>query len=111
MQSIYYLVCASASAWLNSDSSFSMARMLYCWLPVLCQLSGLQALSLDALARQSSIYYQRVQTELSLNQVAQLSPVESLKLIVHGFLGSRTHSSIQPLRNGKATAQTQLAGS
>lgn len=85
-----------------------MARMLYCWLPFLCQMPGLQALSLDTLASQSSIYYQQAQGELTLDQVEQLSAVESLKLIVHGFLGSRTHSSIQPLRNGKRNAETEL---
>ncbi|XP_017956665.1 lipase member H isoform X1 [Drosophila navojoa] len=76
-----------------------MASMLYCWLPFLCQMPGLQPLSLDTLASQSSIYYQRAQGELTLDQVEQLSAAEPLKLIVHGFLGSRTHSSIQPLRN------------
>ncbi|XP_064548944.1 pancreatic lipase-related protein 2 isoform X2 [Drosophila montana] len=76
-----------------------MSGMFYCWLLVLCQLWSLQAASLDTLAQQSSIYYQRVPVELSLERVEQLSNVDSLKLIVHGFLGSRSHISIMPLRN------------
>ncbi|KAH8302125.1 hypothetical protein KR044_003033 [Drosophila immigrans] len=77
-----------------------MAKMLYCWLPLLCQLCTLQALSLESLAAQSSIYYQQPASELMpVQQVENLSTVSSLQLIVHGFLASRSHSSIMPLRN------------
>ncbi|XP_060658884.1 lipase member H [Drosophila nasuta] len=76
-----------------------MAKMFYCWLPFLCQLWTLQALSLDSLVGQSSIYYQQDASEQLLQQVDQLKNVESLQLIVHGFLASRSHSSIMPLRN------------
>ncbi|KAH8397460.1 hypothetical protein KR222_005184 [Zaprionus bogoriensis] len=80
-----------------------MLKLLYCALPLLCQLlCAVHSLSLDALIAQSSIYYQQPTTELELQQVEQLQPLaenETLKLIVHGFLGSRTHSSIAPLRN------------
>ncbi|KAH8365832.1 hypothetical protein KR093_005247 [Drosophila rubida] len=79
-----------------------MAKTILSWLPLLCQLGTLQALSLDSLAGQSSIYYQQPGAELLLQQVEQLSPVSSLKLIVHGFLASRSHSSISPLRNAYA---------
>lgn len=78
-----------------------MAKAFYCLLPLLCLLWSVQSLSLDALVAQSAIYLQREQGELSLAQVEQLTTLDSLKLIVHGFLGSRSHSSIMPLRNGK----------
>ncbi|XP_017842052.1 lipase member H-A isoform X2 [Drosophila busckii] len=78
-----------------------MAKTFYCWLPFFCQLWGIQTLSLQSLANQSRIYiYEQTAQEQSLEQVQQLqAEVQSLKLIVHGFLGSRTHSSIMPLRN------------
>lgn len=78
-----------------------MNKAIFCWLPLLCQLWSVEALSLNALVAQSSIYLQQQQGELSLQQVEQLESPDSLKLIVHGFLGSRSHSSIMPLRNGK----------
>ncbi|XP_001984376.2 lipase member H isoform X1 [Drosophila grimshawi] len=78
-----------------------MAKMvLYCWLPILfCQIWELHALSLTALSKQSSIFYQGMQEDMVLEQVDQLTSVDSVKLIVHGFLGSRSHNSIMPLRN------------
>lgn len=78
-----------------------MNNAIFCWLPLLCQLWNVQGLSLNALVAQSSIYLQQLQGELQLQQVEHLETPDSLKLIVHGFLGSRSHSSIMPLRNGK----------
>ncbi|XP_030385839.1 pancreatic lipase-related protein 2 [Scaptodrosophila lebanonensis] len=76
----------------------------YCLMALFWQVWGVQALSLDSLVGQSKIYYQRPARlgsprELPLESVDQLETVESLKLIVHGFLGSRTHGSIMPLAN------------
>ncbi|XP_068143233.1 endothelial lipase [Drosophila tropicalis] len=89
--------------------SITMARAssTYCLVPFLCQLWGIHALSLDTLVSQSNIYYQRPAklgppVELVLENVDHLESVESIKLIVHGYLGSRTHSSIMPLRNAYA---------
>ncbi|KAL7732877.1 hypothetical protein ACLKA6_006003 [Drosophila palustris] len=73
--------------------------MFYCWLFFSCQLWSLRALSLESLVSQSSIYYQMDTTEQLLQHVEQLTTVESLKLIVHGFIGSRSHGSIMPLKN------------
>jgi len=78
-----------------------MAKMFYCLLSFFCQLWSLQALSLESLIAQSSIYYQLDASEQLLQHVEQLTSVESLKLIVHGFVGSRSHGSIMPLKNGK----------
>lgn len=78
-----------------------MDKMFYCWLSFFCQLWSLQALSLESLVSQSSIYYQMDASELLLQHVDQLTSVDSLKLIVHGFVGSRSHGSIMPLINGK----------
>ncbi|XP_032290908.1 pancreatic lipase-related protein 2 isoform X2 [Drosophila virilis] len=99
MRSKPYLGAALSSAQLRSERSSNMSGMFCCWLLFLCQVWSLHAASLDTLAQQSSIYYQHVPSELSLERVEQLTDVHSLKLIVHGFLGSRSHISIMPLRN------------
>lgn len=81
---------------------YVMASACYTLLPLLCHaLCSVQSLSLDALVAQSGIYLQREQGEVAVPQVEQLATPDSVKLIVHGFLGSRSHSSIMPLRNGK----------
>lgn len=83
--------------WITLD----MAKTSLCLVPILCQFLGLHAALLDSLLNQSTIYYLKPSADVSLENVEQLSSVESVKLIVHGYLGSRTHGSIMPLRNGE----------
>ncbi|XP_039486205.1 lipase member H-A isoform X2 [Drosophila santomea] len=81
--------------WITLD----MAKTSLCLVPILCQFLGLQAALLDSLLNQSTIYYLKSSGDVALENVDQLASVESVKLIVHGYLGSRTHGSIMPLRN------------
>ncbi|XP_017029819.1 lipase member H-A isoform X2 [Drosophila kikkawai] len=78
-----------------------MAKSSLCVAPLICQFLGLQAALLDTLVDQSNIYYLRASAteELLLSKVEQVERLDSVKLIVHGYLGSRTHGSIMPLRN------------
>jgi len=78
-----------------------MAKSSFCLVPIICQFLGLQAALLDSLLSQSNIYYLKASADVPLENVDQLESVESVKLIVHGYLGSRTHGSIMPLRNGE----------
>ncbi|XP_017127814.1 lipase member H-A isoform X2 [Drosophila elegans] len=71
----------------------------FCLVPILCQFLGLQAALLDSLVGESKIYYLNSAGDVLLENVEVLDTVASVKLIVHGYLGSRTHSSIMPLRN------------
>ncbi|XP_052846958.1 lipase member H isoform X2 [Drosophila gunungcola] len=71
----------------------------FCLVPILCQFLGLQAALLDSLVAESKIYYLNSAGDVLLQNVDVLESVASVKLIVHGYLGSRTHSSIMPLRN------------
>ncbi|XP_037719626.1 lipase member H isoform X2 [Drosophila subpulchrella] len=76
-----------------------MAKTSFCLVPIICQFLGLHAALLDSLLNQSNIYYLKASSDVPLENVDQLESVESVKLIVHGYLGSRTHNSIMPLRN------------
>ncbi|XP_034655308.1 lipase member H-A isoform X1 [Drosophila subobscura] len=76
-----------------------MVKTCFCLVPLLCQLWGLHAALLDSLVSQSNIYYLQPETELPLQSVDQVATVDSVKLIVHGYLASRSHGSIMPLRN------------
>ncbi|KAH8268733.1 hypothetical protein KR018_000444 [Drosophila ironensis] len=78
-----------------------MGKSSLCVVPLLCQLLGLQAALLENLVEQSGIYLltSSAANEVALESVDQLESLDSVKLIVHGFLGSRTHASIMPLRN------------
>ncbi|XP_017058058.1 lipase member H-A isoform X2 [Drosophila ficusphila] len=76
-----------------------MAKSSFCLVPIICQFLGLQAALLDSLLDQSSIYYLKPSGDVLLQNVDVLRTTESVKLIVHGYLGSRTHGSILPLRN------------
>ncbi|KAH8385323.1 hypothetical protein KR200_010680 [Drosophila serrata] len=78
-----------------------MAKSSFCLVPIICQFLGLQAALLDTLVDQSNIYYLKASAteELLLSKVDQVERLDSVKLIVHGYLGSRTHGSIMPLRN------------
>ncbi|XP_037946466.1 lipase member I-like [Teleopsis dalmanni] len=62
--------------------------------------------SQEALLSTANIYYQKPlsertglgePSELTLDKVEDLISKQNLKIIVHGYLGSRTHSSIKPL--------------
>ncbi|XP_026833280.1 lipase member H-A isoform X2 [Drosophila erecta] len=81
--------------WITLD----MAKTSLCLVPILCQFLGLQAALLDSLLNQTTIYYLQSSGDVALENVDQLASVDSLKLIVHGYLGYRTHGSIMPLRN------------
>lgn len=70
-------------------------------MPILCQFWTLQAALLDNLVDQSNIYYLSNTAEVPLENIDQLDSIDSVKFIVHGYLGSRTHGSIMPLRNGE----------
>ncbi|XP_034137210.1 lipase member H isoform X2 [Drosophila guanche] len=77
-----------------------MVKTCFCLVPLLCQLWGLHAALLDSLVSQSNIYYlEPGASELPLQSVEQVNTVDSIKLIVHGYLASRSHGSIMPLRN------------
>ncbi|XP_017070913.1 lipase member H-A isoform X2 [Drosophila eugracilis] len=76
-----------------------MVKTGFCLVPILCQFLGLQAALLDTLLNESNIYFLKPSADVLLGNVDQLASVESVKLIVHGYLGSRTHGSIMPLRN------------
>ncbi|XP_016964985.1 lipase member H-A isoform X2 [Drosophila biarmipes] len=76
-----------------------MAKTSFCLVPMICQFLGLQAALLDSLLSQSNIYYLKASADVTLENVDHVESVESVKLIVHGYLGSRTHGSIMPLRN------------
>ncbi|XP_037946479.1 lipase member H-A-like [Teleopsis dalmanni] len=60
--------------------------------------------SQETLLSTANIYYQRPSSlggpsELRLDEVESLLSKQNFKIIVHGFLGSRSHSSIKPLAN------------
>ncbi|KAH8379327.1 hypothetical protein KR009_004187 [Drosophila setifemur] len=76
-----------------------MAKTSFCLVTMLCQFWSLQAAVLDNLVGQSGIYYLSSTAEIPLENVEQLESLESVTLIVHGYVGSRTHASIMPLRN------------
>ncbi|KAH8317249.1 hypothetical protein KR074_007466 [Drosophila pseudoananassae] len=76
-----------------------MAKASICLVPILCQFWTLQAALLDNLVEQSNIYYLSSTAEVPLENIDELDSLESVKFIVHGYLGSRTHGSIMPLRN------------
>ncbi|XP_017135824.1 lipase member I isoform X1 [Drosophila miranda] len=76
-----------------------MVKTSFCLVPLFCQLWGLHAALLDSLVSQSNIYYLGPSSELPLQSVDQVATVDSVKLIVHGYLASRSHGSILPLRN------------
>ncbi|XP_016971055.2 lipase member H-A isoform X1 [Drosophila rhopaloa] len=76
-----------------------MAKSSFCLVPILCQFLGLHAALLDSLVDESKIYYLKSSGDVLLENVDMLESVEAVKLIVHGYLGSRTHGSIMPLRN------------
>ncbi|XP_022215493.2 lipase member H isoform X2 [Drosophila obscura] len=76
-----------------------MVKTSFCLVPLFCQLWGLHAALLDSLVSRSNIYYLGPSSELPLQSVDQVATVDSVKLIVHGYLASRSHGSIMPLRN------------
>ncbi|TMW40995.1 hypothetical protein DOY81_013925, partial [Sarcophaga bullata] len=61
--------------------------------------------SIDNLVQKANIYYQQPLKEgqaheFTLETIQELPTKTDIKVIVHGFLGNRFHTSIIPLRNG-----------